>query len=73
MKIPSKLIKALKSTHEIVIIEISGDKSTEFKMKILIKQEGGISPLLFVVLIDKIIKTLKKTTLQYNRYRNHLK
>ena len=59
-----RLINAIKSVYEqpLGIVRIDGGMSREFPMDKGVKQGNNLSPLLFNVFIDGIIKISKRTT-----------
>lgn len=75
MEIPKMLLEAIRSTYETVRlkIQIAGQKSEEFKMNKGIKQGDSLSPLLFIIMMDRIVKQIKAQTEQLSTtigYRN---
>lgn len=62
MKIPKGLTQAIRSTYDIVRarIQIAGQTSEEFLMDKGIKQGDSLSPLLFILIMDKIVKNIKR-------------
>lgn len=62
--IGNKLIRVIRSTYHSTkgIVRIDGMKSEEFEMRNGVKQGDSLSPLLFIILLDEIIKTCKRRT-----------
>lgn len=61
LEVSKELIEVIRSVYETVRarIQIAGQRSEEFRMNRGIKQGDSLSPLLFVVLMDKIVRRTK--------------
>ena len=62
--VQTKLIRAIKSTFDNVIgcVRMSAQCSNDFKMDMGIKQGDSLSPLLFIAVMDEILKSCKAET-----------
>lgn len=68
MEVPNALVRAIRSVYNTVRarVQIAGRKSEEFIMKNGIKQGDSLSPLLFILIMDKLIKQTKTQTEHLN-------
>lgn len=66
--VSGKLLQATRSTYKTVVgkVQMGGSRSGKFMMNKGIKQGDSLSPLLFVIVMDKLVKNIKRRT-------NHLK
>lgn len=62
--VPSKLICAIKATYQNSkgIVRINGKESRPFNMSKGVKQGDSLSPLLFIIFMDEILKICKRRT-----------
>lgn len=62
LKVDKNLIGAIRSSYRTVMarVQLEGQRSEMFEMKKGIKQGDSLSPLLFIIIMDKIIKRIKE-------------
>lgn len=61
---PSRLTRAIKSMFQSVegIVRINGKSSLPFNLGKSVKQGGSLSPLLFIIFMDEVLKTCEART-----------
>ena len=64
MKVKPRLRKNIKGLYQQVnaVVRLKGEESKEFSMMNGLKQGDSLSPLLFVILMDKVLKECKSKT-----------
>lgn len=60
LKVDRKLIKV--NRNVIAKVQMNGKQSEAFEMKIGVKQGNRISPLLFIIVMDRLVNNTKKNT-----------
>ena len=64
LEVPRSLVKAIKAAYKNVqgTVVIDGESSAPFKINKGIKQGDSLSPLLFIIVMDRILKSIRKTS-----------